>query len=467
MSSSWYVRLCAVLVVVLAGSLGSAWGCSCGVIGSNPPCQAAWNASAVFTGTVLDIIEPSPPPIPSASTSSTSGRRTVNDPPLPIVAEKRIVHIKIGEVLTGVNGLQEIVVVTGKGGGDCGYDFHRGGDYVVYASKNAAGQLETGICSRTRPLADAAQDVAYIHAVATAPPTGEIRIVRGLPGAVPAAKVSIEGNGVRYELTTDAAGEATLGGVPPGEYKLRAERDRYLPVERTLQVHAKGCAEMPLFMALDRRIQGRVFTKDGLPAANVRVESRPTQDMLGDTVNTDQDGRYELRHFTAGGYYLGINLQQPPTVNNPYTRWFYPGTENIDRAAVIYFSEEAENKQYDLVLPEVQHERTAEGTVFWPDGRPAAGALVLVLDSRWLWQSFVSRATVDANGHFALRGLLDGTQYRLHAVAAPPRSGLISAEPVDVQPGKDPLNLMLVLSKPGSSANEDQRKGVEQYRNKR
>jgi len=74
---------------------------------------------------------------------------------------------------------------------------------------------------------------------------------------------------------------------------------------------------------------------------------------------------------------------------------------------------------------------------------------------------------VDANGHFALRGLLDGTQYRLHAVAAPPRSGLISAEPVDVQPGKDPLNLMLVLSKPGSSANEDQRKGVEQYRNKR
>src|SRR5207253_2413247 len=137
------------------------------------------------------------------------------------------------------------------GGGDCGYDFHAGTDYVVYAYKNAAGQLETGICSRTRPLADAAEDVAYIHAVATAPPTGEIRIGRGLPGAVPDAKVTIEGNGARYELTTDAAGQATVGGVPPGEYKLRAERDRYLPVERTLQVHAKGCVEIPLFMALD------------------------------------------------------------------------------------------------------------------------------------------------------------------------------------------------------------------------
>lgn len=34
-------------------------------------------------------------------------------------------------------------------------------------------------------------------------------------------------------------------------------------------------------MEVDRRIQGRVLTKDGLPAANITIEVRPTQEMLG------------------------------------------------------------------------------------------------------------------------------------------------------------------------------------------
>src|SRR5689334_6608825 len=105
--------------VVLLFFAAPAWACSCGVFGSNPPCQAAWNASADFTGTVVDITQPSPVPVPNVSTDRT-GRRSVNDPPVAFVSPKKIIRIKVGEALRGVNGQKEVEIVTGNGGGDCG-----------------------------------------------------------------------------------------------------------------------------------------------------------------------------------------------------------------------------------------------------------------------------------------------------------------------------------------------------------
>ena len=392
---------------------------------------------------------------------------------------KRIVRLHVGEVLTGIEPApEEIEIVTGLGGGDCDYGFQRGESYVVYAYKNSEGQFETGICSRTRPLKEAPEDLAYMHAVATAPSTGDIRIVqpRPNPKGIAGVRIDVQGNGKQYTVFTNDAGEAKLSDLPAGEYKVHADLDNHFPIDRTVQLHAKGCVEVPIFMALDRRIQGRVLTKDGLPAANVSVDVRPIQELSGDSANTDADGRYELRHFQAGGYYLGINLQHSPTPEMPYTRWFYPGTDDPARAAVIYFSDDAEIQHHDLMLPNRQSERLIGGTVLWPDGSPAAGARLFVLDPRWLWQGFVSQGVADADGRFVLQRLLDGTQYRLHATFAGaantvrpyanPAYGVTSAEPVDIQPGTNPLNLRLVLSRPGNSVSQDQRKGVEQYRNK-
>jgi hypothetical protein len=457
--------LCVGIALLLR--IPAAWACSCGVIGSNPPCQAAWNVSAVFTGTVIDIAEPSI--APQAPSGSTTGRQLANAPRPPLQPQMRAVRLQVGEVLNGIErGLKEVEVLTGRGGGDCGYDFHMGEDYVVYAYKNSEGRLTTGTCSRTRPLKDAEEDLTYMHALATAPATGDIRLAplllnsRGPSGV----QIAVEGNGKRYTSVTNDAGEATLSGLPAGEYKVHAELESHFPIDRTVQLHAKGCVEVPILMALDRRIQGRVLTKDGLPAPDVTVEVRQIKDLSGDSVKTDADAQYELRHFQSGGYYLGINLQHSPNPQMPYTRWFYPGTEDPARAAVIYFSDEAEIKHYDLMLPDRQSERRVEGTVLWPDGRPAAGARLFVMDPRWLWQGFVTQAVADADGRFALPRLLDGTQYRLHATFVNPPYGTASAEPVDVRPGTSPLNLRLVLNRPGNSVSEDQRKGIEQYRNK-
>ena len=100
-----------------------------------------------------------------------------DSPNRPFSSSKRVVRIQIAEVLTGVDpGQKEIEILTGRGGGDCGYSFQSGVDYIIYAYKNSEGRLETGICSRTRPLTQAAEDLAYLRAVPQVPPTADVRV---------------------------------------------------------------------------------------------------------------------------------------------------------------------------------------------------------------------------------------------------------------------------------------------------
>ena len=269
-----------VLIALLLAPLAPVWACSCSPI-SEPPCQAAWSYTAVFTGTVTDIAEPVPPQPQTAGPKSTRPSMFYDSksrPPLSF--RKRLVRIQIAEVLTGVDpGQKEIEIVTGMGGGDCGYAFQSGVDYIIYAYKNSEGRLETGICSRTRPLTQAAEDLAYLHAVPQLPPTADVRVSvsdnsswQGGRPPMPKVRTTISGPDGLREALTDSRGRATFAGLPPGEYTLQWASDGYKSGNRKLQLHAQGCAEVPVYMMLDRRILGRVLTRAGLPAAKVMIE---------------------------------------------------------------------------------------------------------------------------------------------------------------------------------------------------
>jgi hypothetical protein len=54
-------------------------------------------------------------------------------------------------------------VRTGLGGGDCGYPFEVGKQYLVYAFKNESGEFSTGICSPTGPLEDSKAVIASLR----------------------------------------------------------------------------------------------------------------------------------------------------------------------------------------------------------------------------------------------------------------------------------------------------------------
>ncbi len=401
------VVITAALIVM---TLPRLWGCSCA--GSGTPCDAAGRASAAFIGTVLEITEPAMP-IALGTTGTLLGRRTAGDGPAVLPRPLRKVRIQIHEVLSGVDPAQsEIEVLTGQGGGDCGYLFQTGTDYVIYAYTNAEESLETGICSRTQPLARAAEDVSYFRAMAGAPATGSLRVQTGIPGlpGKPGATIVAARDQSRLRSVTNAAGEAVFSDLAPGEYVVHAERDGDLSDDPKVKMHAKGCSSLTLLRTL--RLVGHVRMKSGQPAARIEVQYRPLQGLPGDGMMTGPDGEYEIRIVRPGQYHLGVNLNHTASRDTPYPRWYFPGTEDAALATVIDFAGKPETQTYDFLLPERQLERTIEGIVLTREGEPKPRAVVTVLDSS---RNVTAQAIADQSGRFAVRVFVE-TPYRLHAV---------------------------------------------------
>ena len=442
--------------------------CSCSTPGT--PCHAAGIAAAAFTGTVLNMtwnpVQPFQVDGLRAGQRGLSASR-VADPMRPIPRAFYVVRIQVAEVLSGIApGQKEIEVVTGGGGGDCGYPFQAGMDYVVYAFKNAEGRLETTICSRTRPLAQAAEDLRYFQTMAGAPATGELLVrtdYAGMPGK-PGVSIVVDGQGSRHTAKTDGAGNAKFTDLPPGEYAIHEEADGDLPDDPRVQLYAKGCRELTLTRAL--RITGRIMTKQGELASRVGVQIRPTQDAGGSGAwtfrgVTDSDGRYEINIIRPGQYYLGINLNNTATTDAPYPRWFYPGTEVQALASIIEFFGKPDSATYNFTLPDRQNPRTIEGIVLTSDGRPRPRTSVSVVDS---FDAVIATGVTDDSGRFLLR-VFAQIPYRLYAIFAGDSPGAaVSALPTDIQPGPRPLSLRLILTEPGNLFFGSGRKGPGEQR---
>ncbi|MBM7702415.1 hypothetical protein [Metabacillus iocasae] len=69
------------------------------------------------------------------------------------------VTFEVNRVWKGASN-SHILVYTGMGGGDCGYSFKEGTDYLVYAHGND--QLIAEICSRTAELSSANEDLTIL-----------------------------------------------------------------------------------------------------------------------------------------------------------------------------------------------------------------------------------------------------------------------------------------------------------------
>src|SRR5881409_1090518 len=85
---------------------------------------------------------------------------TVKNGPYP--QQMRAVRISLDQIFRGVEG-GEVEVLTGFGGGDCGCGFKQAQQYLVYAYRSDDGQLRTSICTRTKSISEADDDLAYIE----------------------------------------------------------------------------------------------------------------------------------------------------------------------------------------------------------------------------------------------------------------------------------------------------------------
>jgi hypothetical protein len=115
--TSWWPRTIVAATVLLLLPLADALACSCMM--SGPPCQAAWTADVVFSGTVRAI------------------DRIEGGPGAPEFQPVRVTFDVEQGYINAPSGVVE--VATGSGGGDCGYRFVTGKRYLVYAWKRPPG----------------------------------------------------------------------------------------------------------------------------------------------------------------------------------------------------------------------------------------------------------------------------------------------------------------------------------------
>jgi hypothetical protein len=232
---AWFLALVAWALPPPVGA------CDCGYPGA--PCKAFANTPTVFAGRVLK--------------SSRIRLKT----PSGAEYEDRLVFFDVERSYRGWEA-KTAEVVTGWGGGDCGYEFRAGVRYLVYAYPHpATGKLYTGICQRTRLLSEASEDLDYLSKkddpshgagiegrIEELDSTSRTQVIGFLEGI----RVLVEGPSGRQTIVSQKDGRFQLWGLLPGSYRVGPALPKtFLPGQQTVKVGRNACAELR-FLATPR-----------------------------------------------------------------------------------------------------------------------------------------------------------------------------------------------------------------------
>jgi hypothetical protein len=408
-----------VLLVAFAGLYGAREAEACSCMAPGAACEDYWKASAVFLGRVQSIS-----PAGSIRSRSAPARRRVT--------------FTVIEAFSGVRkGTLE--VTTGSGGGDCGYPFREGGEYVVYANGDApGGPLSASVCSRTREVSRAADDLAYARSVVNGTAAGGriggevllatrtlVRIpVRDEPRPLPGIGVRLESEGHSARVVTGPDGKFSAEALPPGRYLVTLEMPEGLYAEvwpKAIELRdPSSCAEVRGTAFADGRVTGRALDGAGRPipgltielTAPVGLDEPDAAERLRDL--TDHDGRYEIVHVPAGRFVVGINTQPGRSGGAPEPRILHPGVPSPTGATRVMLKRGERVSLGDFRIPPSLVFIPVSGVVLSPDGAPVSGARVYLKGPAETDFILSEPAITDATGRFQLAAL-QGRSYRLFA----------------------------------------------------
>jgi hypothetical protein len=397
-------------------SAESAIACSCG---NMPTCEAYGSAKAVFTGKVTqgnaaermsDMLK--------ASTKGLTFKFSVT---------RAFLGVKKGDLLD---------IHSGFGFGDCGFPFEKGQEYLVYAFEDD-GNLETGICSRTRHISQADEEITALDALSLtdgASVSGTLTrydqsSLFGEPlTTLPRKSVKLirVGSPATYSSITDKNGNFEFTGLQTGRYKLRIDIGKgwtikdYQVEEFLLNKH--GCAYKNLSVENDADVKVVVLDPDANPVKNIRVEWVPV-DVTG-TMNrfpkefyvTNPEGGLYLFDQPPGRYTISINFLNAADKDAPFPATFAPGVLDRDKARIVEIKPGSKIDDIVIKISKRLEERTISGSVFWPDGTPAK-ADVFLLDMVVPEGAAVDYSVeTDHDGLFHKTGY-SGRRYKIHVRA--------------------------------------------------
>jgi carboxypeptidase family protein len=302
------------------------------------------------------------------------------------------------------------------------------------------------------------------------------------------------GRGQMYTASTSTDGRFLIDKIPPGKYRLSANRSGYVryefgargPNRRGLEVTiaaAQKLTQIILPLSPAGTITGRVFDRDGEPLAYVVVQAMKYSYQDGErvlnvaqTAITNDLGEYRLFWMQPGQYYVSTTYETrqggpfgggpagrgvfngPPGVMNRIESVeavgdearipiYYPGTTDPQAAAPINLQAGSLFSGVDLTVAAV-HTFSVRGQVIsGATGQPVANVNV-VLEPRQRPGSrgpiMRSRGNGANKGLFDIGGVIPGA-YDLVAISNDRNNRMSSRVPVDVS-GSDVQNVSVVLT---------------------
>jgi hypothetical protein len=239
-------------------------------------------------------------------------------------------YIQVTENLRGPYLVgQELLIETGYGGGDCGYPFIAGNEYLVYAYGSK--RLGTNICTPTQPKVMAGAVIRQLRALrdqraidtlfgsvgmgpagASYEVLAEAKTLANVPVRV------IDSNKREYTTTTDRDGIYSFNSLPPDKYTLEVDLpsglstwERNTGESYTVEIKDSANCRADLFARPDGRIAGLVMNAKGKRLAGF-VTIRPADPKEAEAANrrgglpgyTTEDGTFTLWQLPPGQYRL-------------------------------------------------------------------------------------------------------------------------------------------------------------------
>jgi hypothetical protein len=382
-----------------------------------------------------------------------------------MMVQRKLVTLSLDRAIRGVEGTT-VAVRTGHGGGDCGFDFKEGRSYLVYAYRHRDGWLTASICSRTRLLSDAAEDLAFFAALPASAPGGRVsgtikhwesdaaarRTVEY--GPVADVQVLVRGSGGTFSAMTDAAGKYSVAGIPVGAYEIEVLppanfSTRYL--QRKIEIKdTRACQEEDFALHFDGRIQGTLVDTSGKTVAGIRIDvmpaARPLEPPSVHPPNpvSDAAGRFELVDIPPGQYLVGVGLRPSMDAEIAFPPTYYPGTPELSAARVIEVGPGTHVDLGVLRLSEPLRAHKLTGTVVMPDGTPVHNATVVPQSTRGLQAG--RAVSTDEQGRFTVV-VHEGLSYTVRAFVSvtsePVRQQLHATQTISIKGPPVPLRLVL------------------------
>jgi hypothetical protein len=376
------------------------WACTCS---KEPPgkCAGLQSDDVVFLGTVTDIAavapdssaNPSASPDANAAADANSANAASADPASQGNTPVTRYHFHVNERFAGPDS-PDIDVFSGGDDGDCGYNFKKGDQYIVYTQQETEGRLFATICNGTRRAADGRALLPQLRAMRNHDRVASVfgLLHRANPpllapsddpdDPLPNIKLKLRSKDDRFATSTGPDGVYSFYDVHAGEYRYTADLPaRFEFSQKALKgglppfkIPNGACFEYNVSALPTGKIRGGVLGPEGKPLQLASVElyraDRYDDSKPGLWAFQGGQGKFEFDHIGPGEYLLVFNRMNRQDPNSPFPRSFYPGVSDQSSTKIIRMKDGEQILNANIKLHDGFPTRKLRVQLKWQDGRP-------------------------------------------------------------------------------------------------